>query len=327
MKKAIVTILLVLPFLLIYFISFTGQILAKYTHINVERIAVVNEAGDEYNNNVYIKIGLHDKTKLRVKVYPELASNKDYIITQSGDTATTLDKDSMMIEGIEYGESTFVITSVDRNFVQFVIKVRVAEDKMTDFELYDGERKLSDTDIVELGIAKSKEITVKVIPQTALLKYRNIVWESENISIATVSSNGVITGLAEGTVRIKVQSRLDGVSDEDYVPIVHYITVSVTTELPKGVYFDVPDPDGLYIIHDSVLDLKLITKIVKLPLQLSDITYSVETSYDDSELDTSKIDEGIIEFKVNKAVTIALHAEYDGVKYPDQYVYVVYSKA
>ena len=56
MKKAVVSMLLILPFVLIYFISFTGQILAKYTHINVERVVVVDARGNEYNDDDYIKI-------------------------------------------------------------------------------------------------------------------------------------------------------------------------------------------------------------------------------------------------------------------------------
>ena len=81
MKKIIVIILLILPFVLIYSISFTGKILSEYTHIYAERIVIENAFGDEYDENSIIKIGKGELFDLNVKVYPELASNKEFTIS------------------------------------------------------------------------------------------------------------------------------------------------------------------------------------------------------------------------------------------------------
>lgn len=113
MKKVIVAILLVLPFLLIYFISFTGQILSRYTHIQVEKISVINEVGDEYKEDDVIKIGLDDIFNLKIIVYPSLASNKETRVVNSNKAVCEYDEENSKIRGVDYGISTFIITSVD----------------------------------------------------------------------------------------------------------------------------------------------------------------------------------------------------------------------
>lgn len=307
MKKAIVIILMILPFLLIYFISFTGQVLSKYTHINVERIAVVNDVGDEYKENDYIKIGLNDEFTLRVKVYPELASNKKVSITNSNKKVCTIDESSMKVTGLDYGEATFVITSVDRHFVQYVINIKVAEDKMTDFVLSKTE--------VEIAIGKSEEIGVQVVPSTALSKYRDLIWESEDVTVAKVSQNGVITGVNIGETRIKVRSKIFEIDDEE---IVKYIDVKVTLDLGKGVWFNTGTTIGkLYKVTNAKFDLKAITIINKLTdCTFDDIYYTIETGYTSEQIDASELDDGIIIFKKNIAIKVSLHANItDGNKY------------
>ncbi len=307
MKKAIVIILMILPFLLIYFISFTGQILSKYTHINVERIAVVNDVGDEYKENDYIKIGLGDEFTLRVKVYPELASNKKVSITNSNKTICSIDESSMKVTGLDYGEATFVITSVDRHFVQYVINIKVAEDKMTDFVLSKTE--------VEIAVGKSEEIGVQVVPSTALSKYRDLIWESEDVTVARVSQNGVVTGVSVGETRIKVRSKTFEIDDEE---IVKYINIKVTLDLGKGVWFNIGTTAGkLYKVTNAKFDLKTITIINKLEnCTFDDIYYTIETGYTSEQIDTSELDDGIIIFKENIAIKVSLHANIiDGNKY------------
>ena len=299
MKKAIVIILLILPLLLIYFISFTGQVLSKYTHINVERITVVNDVGDEYKENDYIKIGLNDTFLLRVKVYPELASNKKVSISNSNKKVCTIDEQTMQVTGIDYGEATFIISSVDRYFVQYVINIKVAEDKMTDFVL-------SKTN-VEISIGKSEEIGVEVVPRTALSRYRDLIWESEDVTVAKVSQNGVITGVSAGETRIKVYSKTFEIDD---VPIVHYVNVKVILNLGKGVWFNTDTQTGkLYKVTSNTLDLKEITVINDVAdCTFDDIYYTIDTYYSDEEIDTTQLQNGIIIFKKNVAIKVSLHA-------------------
>ena len=50
MKKIVVILLLILPFVLIYSVSFTGRILSQYTHIPVERLVLLDEDANEYED-------------------------------------------------------------------------------------------------------------------------------------------------------------------------------------------------------------------------------------------------------------------------------------
>jgi hypothetical protein len=314
MKKAIVIILMILPFLLIYFISFTGQVLSKYTHINVERIAVVNDVGDEYKENDYIKIGLNDEFTLRVKVYPELASNKKVSITNSNKTVCTIDESSMKVTGLDYGEATFVITSVDRHFVQYVINIKVAEDKMTDFVLSKTE--------VELAIGKSEKIETTIIPSSVLPEYKKLIWISDDQSIAKVDQNGLITGVSPGITYITVRAQTYDIGDKEIED--KKIKVTVTNNVGKGVWFNIPDPDSLYVVPSATFDLKSIVLIKDVSdCQISDVHFEIVTDNSDEQIDRTRLDEGIITFKQSVIVGISLSASVPSGNYTDQ-IYMIY---
>ena len=165
MKKTVVTILLVLPFLLIYFISFTGQVLSQYTHIYVERVVVLDEKGDEYNQNEIIKINLSETFDLRIKIYPELASNKKVKITNGNSRVCTVDEENYKVtaSSTEFGESNIIITSEDRHFVQFSIIIKVAQDEPDDIIFNNIEN-------YQLTIPKGKNFAVdfSVVPETTI---------------------------------------------------------------------------------------------------------------------------------------------------------------
>lgn len=309
MKKVIVTLLIILPFLLIYFISFTGQVLSRYTHIDVERIAVLNDKGDEYAENSTIKIGINEQTTLKVKVYPELASDKSVTISKTDkyDEICFFDEQTNEIKGINYGKTTFLISSNDRHFVQFVIYVEVAQDKLEDF-------KLSKTE-VEIPIGKSEAVEAEIIPQTTLPMYRKLVWESEDSTIAKVTQLGVITGLRAGKTRIKVSSVP---VDQGDLPIVHYIDVTISSNLGTGVWFDLGENNKkVYTITENQIDLKTITIINGLDgLTFDDIYYTLDSSSD--SVDKQQIATGIVKFSKADVVKISVHATWNGKEYSDQ---------
>ncbi len=270
MKKVIVAILLVLPFLLIYFISFTGQVLSKYTHIAVERITVINEIGDEYKEDDIIKIGLNDELDLKVKVYPELASNKAVKIVNSNESICQFDSESLKVTGIDYGFSTFIITSVDMPSVQFKIKVQVAHDKLEDFKIFAfGKEIIFDSSNVateEISVTKGKEISFgsEIIPTTTLQEYRTLVWTSSDNTILKAKENGKVVAIAEGTAIVTIKSKK--INDDD-LEIIKYIKIKVTNEF-SGVGFDFDSSIAdIFVITDAMLDadgqfdLTSITKI------------------------------------------------------------------
>ena len=92
MKKFIVIALLVMPFVLIYFISFSGRILSKYTHINIENIYVSDTNGNIYNNDSIIQINKGDVKSLQISILPTLASNKSIVYSNSDKSVCKIDE-------------------------------------------------------------------------------------------------------------------------------------------------------------------------------------------------------------------------------------------
>ena len=293
MKKTVVTLLLILPFVLIYFISFTGQILAKYTHINVERVVVLDANGNEYKENEYIKIDKDETYKLNVKIYPELASNKEYTISNSNNNICSLNEENEIL-GLNYGDSKLIITSVDSYHVQFVINVSVCQEDIQDILIQKTE--------LEIKKGYTEYVEAIIYPSTTIAENRNIIWESEDESVATVK-DGYIKAVGLGTTTITVRS--------DHKDISKQITVTVTNTFGKGVFFDY-DGVGERLMQSTTksFDLKTITVINLTDVTFDDIYYTLETN------NGAVLSGSIITFANQKTIEgVTVHAEKDGIEY------------
>lgn len=303
MKKVIISLLLVLPFLLIYFISFTGQILSRYTYIPVEKIVMLDENGDELTeNSVTCKQG--ETYQMRIKVLPEFASNKKFSIASSNKEACPIDE-NYVITAKELGETTIIITSNDKHNVQYVFRFKVAQEELEDIKIMLDDSELNNDQQINLSVNKTKNLKIKILPSTTALEYRGIKWTSSNSEYVKVNQNGQITAIKETTTPITITA----ISTHNE-SIKATILVNVTNELEKGVWFVANGLQAgqLYKVPLGDIDLKAITKIVDLPEDIS-IRYSITIVTDSSGIDASKIDEGIITFKsLNTAIEVKLTA-------------------
>jgi len=261
MKKTVITILLVLPFLLIYLISFTGQMLSSYKHIYVERITVLNSVGGEYSDGDYIKLGVDEEYDLKIKIYPELATDKTVIISNGNKSVCEIDSQTYKIRTLDYGVSRIIITSKDRHFIQFIININVAQDDIQDIVV--------STNMVDLTKGRSHKVDVTIVPKTTLLENRELVWQSFDTSIAKVSQSGLITGVDFGQTTIRVYSKH---KPEIYKDIV----VNVSLELGIGVFFANEEPGKIYRVNQAEFDLKTITINNLTGVSQEDIWYNLE---------------------------------------------------
>lgn len=302
MKKIVVTLLLVLPFILIYFISFTGQILSTYKHIFVERVVVLDENGDEYKDGDYIKLALEEVYDLNIKVYPELASDKSYTISNGNKSVCSIDEKTNKVTALSYGISKLIITSKDRHFVQFIINIHVTQDEIQDIELV--------KDTIEISVGKSEQIEVNIIPDTTLPENRELVFEVTDNTVASVSATGVVKGLKYGTTTVVVSSR--------HKPeISKTVSIVVTLELGKGVFFVNENPSKIYEVNTSTFDLRSITVISRLEgVSISDVWYTLAGTGSDvssGDIDTSELSNGIIKFNAERKTAIVEVYVYDTV--------------
>lgn len=284
MKKTVVTILLVLPFILIYFISFAGQILSSYTHIYVERIAVLNSQGDELPVNGQIKIDKGEVYELNIKIYPELASNKKFSISNSDKSICEINPETLEVTGLEYGASRIILSSEDRHYVQCIFNIQVARDDIESIVVSETE--------VEVAVGKDKLIKTEILPASTLLENRNLVWTSLDPSIATVDANGLITGVSFGTTKVVVSSK--------HKPEIRQeIIVKVTLEFGTGVFF-AHTGTNIYEVNSQTFDLKSITQVNVDGCTIADVSYKLNSIVSDSDVNTSQLSEGIITFNTQR---------------------------
>lgn len=311
MKKVIITLLLVLPFILIYFISFTGQILAKYSYIPVERIALLDENGDELTDKI-IRRKKGETYQMRIKVFPEYASNKKYKISNSNSEACPINEIDKTILAKDYGETVVIITSNDKHYVQCMVRFKVAQEELEDIKITLDGNELNDNAQLNVGVGKAKNLGVKIIPNTTVLENRDIVWTSSNTDYVRVNSNGQIIGIKVTTEPIIVTA-----TSVFNANIKRSILINVTEELEKGVWFYGNEVDKLYTIPVGEFDLKTITKIVDLPSDIV-VTYKITIGNDPTKLDSSQLNDGIIVFnQVKTAIEVKLTATHEGVTYTD----------
>lgn len=270
MKKVVITILFVLPFLLIFFISFTGQILSKYTYIPVERIAILNDEGDEISKlNIKLKKG--ETFKLRVKVFPELASNNKYSITNTNTKICELDEEEEEITAVDFGSSTVIISSLDKHYVQCIIKFNVTNEDIEEIKLS------QETITVPVG-TESRAIDIQVLPISTLQTNRGLVFEVEDSTIATINEKQkTINGLKLGTTTITIRS--------NYKP---EIFTTLIVNVVDGEIIKTKDDVSLKFDVDQ--EFCLLDLIETNPESLmGNVKFRIVTSYDSDELDVSKL--------------------------------------
>lgn len=192
MKKAVVLILIALPIFLIVMIAFAGRIMANYTHIYVERVAVLNDDHIELADQELWTIQEGETKPLVVKLYPELATYKSLSYLSQDESICTVGEDGM-VKGLSAGTTTIVVTALDNNKTKTVY-VRVANDRVTSVAL-------SETELT-LSLDEMKTLIAYITPNTAADK--SIYWQSSNNDIVNVSQNGKLIALSVGDAEIIV---------------------------------------------------------------------------------------------------------------------------
>ena len=154
---------------------------------------------------------------------PATASNQEVIWTSSDESVASIDKDGL-ITALDRGTTVITATAVDGSekttsftltVKKYVSAITLDKEKLT---LYVGER----------GTVKQT-----VLPEDA--NDRNVIWQSSDPGVATVS-NGTITGVKAGTTTITCTAR-DGsnISKTCEVTVIQQISSIVLAETNKTV--------------------------------------------------------------------------------------------
>ena len=182
-----------------------------------------------------ITLGIDETEKINTEITPSNATNKG-IIWKSDDPKIATVSSTGVIRGIKKGETTITATTKDGSITES-IKVKVKEVSVEKIEI-------SSKDTVELG--KTKELEYKVLPTNAVDK--ELVWESSNESVATVDSNGKVTGKKEGKTAVITVKTKDGKVSS---------TCKVTVSKPVAVTGISFEPSSLILKEGESKNLKV----------------------------------------------------------------------
>ena len=191
MKKTVVTILLVLPFVLMFIISFMAKIMSTYQYIYVDKVCFTDDGNKCINDpNYYVLLGLEEEYDLKVIVYPELASNKNVSFASLKTDIAEVDE-SGKVKALSYGVTAITVETEDGKKTSTII-VKVSDQEVSNIDI--------EEETIEINVKEEYKLTATVYPETAVNK--KVKWSSSDSNVATVDVNGKVKGISEGQVTI-----------------------------------------------------------------------------------------------------------------------------
>ncbi len=137
-----------------------------------------------------------DTLALKATVMPIDAHNKDVTWSSSDPSVASVNINGL-VRALKVGTTTITVTTVDGEFnAQCVITVE-AFVPVTQIEL--------NKKNLEIFIGETYTLNYTILPVNASNK--EVTWSSKNSSIATVSSNGLVKGIAAGSTKISVKTK------------------------------------------------------------------------------------------------------------------------
>lgn len=160
------------------------------TKVKVSKVTVKSN----YGSRVRVAVGKKIKLKTTVKVKPNKAANKKVTYKSSNKKIATVSA-SGYVKGVKAGTCKIKVISKKNKKKKATIKVTVVK-KVSSIKLAASTK--------EIYAGESVKVTPTVLPATG--SYKGVTWSSSNKKVATVTSKGVVRGVAGGTVTITAKS-------------------------------------------------------------------------------------------------------------------------
>lgn len=265
MKKAVVTILLVLPFILIVMISFASRIVSNFKVIDVESVCFIDDLGDCLDEDeTYLSIGLNAKLDLSIRIFPELSTNKRVTYVSNNEEICKVDENGI-VTGIKYGVTSISVLTRDGN-KKASVYIDVRDDYVSSISVSESE--------LELSIGQIYYLRATIDPVTALNK--NVVWTSSNEHVASVNANGRVVAISAGNTTITVTT-IDGG---------HIATCEVLVKEEVDFKFvDYEEGKGIYLIHEGVVNLASLLEYNEDLVNIEEVDYRIKSGSSNATLD------------------------------------------
>lgn len=146
------------------------------------------------------RIKKDDKFSLTAVILPE--GKNDGMLRWSSDDEdiASVDEDGVIL-GKSKGEAVITVTTVDGGYTA-TCKVQVYQ-PVTELRM--------DTKAITVKTGENQQLTATILPYDA--DNKNIIWSSDDSSIADVNSKGVVSGIKAGQVLIRATSEDENISD------------------------------------------------------------------------------------------------------------------
>ena len=145
------------------------------------------------HDNLSVKVG--SSSQILTTIEPENATERELVWTSSNPNVATVDN-SGKITGVNVGTATITVKTKDGKVVA-TCEVTVEPIKV--------DKIILDTDKITLKLKDTKQLTATIEPDDATDK--ELIWTTSDPSIATVDSNGKVTGIKEGKATITVKTK------------------------------------------------------------------------------------------------------------------------
>lgn len=241
MKKTLLIILLVLPIVLVVVVAVAGYVAGSVAeNVSVEGIQFVDEYfGSPYTDAHVFKLEQGKTASTKVNVLPTTASDKRVTYKSADESICTIDENGV-ITGVHWGSTTVTATTKDGGFTS-VLHVNVTLDVPCGVDLSHNELELVEGEVFVLSAEVDAPVAVN----------KNVTYESSDLNIVTVDSNGKLKAHKAGTAIITVTTELGEQTDMCIVTVKEgVLPLSFDFEGVEHEYIN-----GYYVVSANVIDL------------------------------------------------------------------------
>lgn len=161
-----------------------------------EKRIFLDPEGIELEEEIVLKINGEEEKKLNPRIYPETEDINTKVEWKSDNELVAKVSEEGIVSAYDLGETTITATTVNGKEAKCKVVVRMAPAWI----------ELSQENVV---IDKSKSINAELeayITPFNATEDRDIIWISENEEIVRVDEKGFLTGISEGTAKVKAST-------------------------------------------------------------------------------------------------------------------------
>lgn len=219
-------------------------------------------------SNATVNVG---ETTTLVPTFTPVDTNQKDLVWHSSNTSVATVTSEGVVTGVSAGKSTITATGKDENDDDVVgtCEVTVKTVAVTSVSF--------DSDSYSVTVGKTTTVSSTVLPANATNKA--VSYSSNNTSVATVNSNGVVSGVSAGTATITVTTADGGKTDTCTVTVTNKVIDKWTimiymcgSNLESGYGYDDYDPNDPLGYASSD-----IAEILSVNNQPSDVNIIIET--------------------------------------------------